>query len=994
MRSLLRISLPVSFFALCFSSSLIRAQLIPTTDGTQVYDAVNNITWIADFNLPASNRFGIPVCSGTNVGIQTCVNASGSMNYGAAAAWVAAMNAANYLGHNNWQLPTTPLLDNTCGKTGPNGQSFGFGCTAGALDTVYNNLGLKPPNTAVPIPANTAGPFSNVQPYLYWSQSVSSAGASSGNATFSFATGWQGANTLPNFLYLWPMIPGKLPGTPAATGTSLQVDPGGATVYDPVTNITWLANANLAATNAFGLPLCTSPTTPSLCVAQDGAMTWSSAVQYIANMNTATYLGQTNWQAPTISTTCPGYSCYGTDNPMGNLFYNQLGLVPGAAAVATPNIPLGPFKNLQPYLYWSCVGNTIQSACQSAGPAPNFEQSYSFGAGFQGTDLLANTLFVNAYFVGAPANLCFYSLSSGGQAFTATGGTGTFAIITSPTCTWTVSGLPTWVTLTSPASGTGNGTVTFEISPDMGADLTATLNIAGATYFLQLQSSTIPGLNYVGSMPHLAAEGGWVTTFTFVNKSTTTATTRTNFFSPTGGALQLPITLPQQPINSVLALYPQPIVVGVPLQTLLSGDFLPGAILASSLDQTIAPNAQFIMQAYGPAPTYLEGSAQLNATGTEGTGAAVDGFAIFHFSPNNQEAVVPMETRNAASYVLAFDNTSNVLTGVALENVSAQSVTIPFVFRDSTGAQMIPNSLVNPPAGGSGFFGPSSITLPPFGHTSFVLSTQFPLTSNIRGTVEFDTPTGGQISALGIRYTGGTLTTIPVLANVSNTGGLMAHLASGAGWQTTFALVNTGSTSASATLNFYADGGSPLFPGLSFPQTGTALATRTATYTQSIAPGASLWILASDPATSPLLTGSAQLTTSGQVSGYAIFRYNPNGQEAVVPIESRNASSYMVAFDNTGGTVTGLALSLSSAQNANVPVILRNDAGVQVGTSSISLNANGHTSFTVDAAHGYPAAANIRGTLEFATPAGAEISVLGIRSPPALTFTTLPALAK
>jgi fructose/tagatose bisphosphate aldolase len=143
-----------------------------------------------------------------------------------------------------------------------------------------------------------------------------------------------------------------------------------------------------------------------------------------------------------------------------------------------------------------------------------------------------------------------------------------------------------------------------------------------------------------------------------------------------------------------------------------------------------------------------------------------------------------------------------------------------------------------------------------------------------------------------------------------------------------------------------------------------------------------------------LLTGSAQLTTSGQVSGYAIFRYNPNGQEAVVPIESRNASSYMVAFDNTGGTVTGLALSLSSAQNANVPVILRNDAGVQVGTSSISLNANGHTSFTVDAAHGYPAAANIRGTLEFATPAGAEISVLGIRSPPALTFTTLPALAK
>ena len=390
-----------SALAVCTLSPLLAGDTLTlSTDGLTIYDATNNITWLADFNLPASNRFGLPVGIGGNVGVQTCITPSGTMNYGAASAWVAAMNAANYLSHSNWQLPTTPLLDNTCGKTGPNGQSFGFGCTLGALDTVYSSVGLKPPNTAVPIPANTFGPFSNVQPYLYWSQSVSSAGVSSGNATFSFATGWQGANTLPNLLYLWPMIPGRLPGTPAATGTGLQVNPGGATVYDPITNITWLANANLPATDSFGLPVCSSPTEPPVCVAQDGAMTWSSASQYIANMNTAKYVGQTNWQAPTISATCPGYGCRGADNPMGNLFYGQLGLIPGFAAVGTPNISVGPFHNLQPYLYWSCVGNAIQDACQSAGPAPNFEQSYSFGAGFQGTDLLANTLFVTAYFVG------------------------------------------------------------------------------------------------------------------------------------------------------------------------------------------------------------------------------------------------------------------------------------------------------------------------------------------------------------------------------------------------------------------------------------------------------------------------------------------------------------------------------------------------------------------------------------------------------------------
>ena len=389
----------VALAACALPRMLAGPALVPSADGLTAYDTVSNVTWLADANLAASNRFGLPVCNGSGSRAQTCLNASGSMNYQTAAAWVAGMNAANYLGHNNWQLPTTPLNDNHCGRTGPTGNSFGFGCTAGALASLYNALSLKSPNTAVPIPNNTAGPFSNLQPYLYWSGS-NGASASQGNATFSFATGWQGANTLPNFLYLLPTIPGKLPGTPPANGTGLQVNPGGQTVYDPMTNISWVANANLAATNAFGLPLCTTPTSPALCVAQDGAMTWNSASQFLANMNTAAYLSQTKWQAPTIDSGCPGFNCDGDANPMGNLFYDQLGLSQGMPAVATPNIAVGPLHNLQPYLYWSCVAAAIQDACETAGPADNFEESYSFGSGFQGTDVLGNNLYVTVYFVG------------------------------------------------------------------------------------------------------------------------------------------------------------------------------------------------------------------------------------------------------------------------------------------------------------------------------------------------------------------------------------------------------------------------------------------------------------------------------------------------------------------------------------------------------------------------------------------------------------------
>lgn len=374
-----------------------RAALILSPDGTTVYDTEKNITWLANVNLPAANRFTQPVCP--TAGNQPCVNASGSMRYTAAAAWVQAMNAANYLGHTNWQLPTTPSVDKTCPFTGPHGESFGFTCMGSALgDLYYSGLGLKSPNTAVPIPAETAGPFSNFQPYLYWSGS--SGVQAAGNATFSFNTGFQGANTTPNYLYVLPMIPGKLPGAPAAAGQGLQVSADKQTVYDPVTNITWLANANIAATTSFGIAPCKDQAAPKPCVNADGAMNLDSATQFIAAMNSTAYLGQRNWQLPPSDPTCPNYGCGGTRNPMGDLYYNQLGLSPGTPVVATPHISVGPFHDIQPYLYWACLAPSIQDACQSDGPAPGFEWSFSFGNGFQGTDILANDLYVTAYLVG------------------------------------------------------------------------------------------------------------------------------------------------------------------------------------------------------------------------------------------------------------------------------------------------------------------------------------------------------------------------------------------------------------------------------------------------------------------------------------------------------------------------------------------------------------------------------------------------------------------
>jgi hypothetical protein len=369
--------------------------LVPSADGQTVYDPNLNVTWLADANLAGKQTFGVPN-----------INKRGTMDYATALQWVAALNAADqgrgYLGHNNWQLPTAPVTDRSCARTGRNGESFGFHCSRSALGSLYYGpLGLREPDTAVRIPANTAGPFHDFQPYLYWSGSAA-ADPKQGFVSFSFDTGFQGANVTLNYLYVLPMIQGKLPGTPPATGQGLEVNPGGQTVYDPIAQVTWLANANLAAKQTFGVA----------GINPDGAMEHSTAVEWIAAMNAADhgrgYIGQTNWQLPETGppdSSCSmkgttGYNC--TGSAMGALFYEQLGLRRGESVVAVTDVKVGPFHDIQPYLYWACEAETATSPCQPNGPAEGFEWNFSFGNGFQGTNLLANDLYVIVYYPARP----------------------------------------------------------------------------------------------------------------------------------------------------------------------------------------------------------------------------------------------------------------------------------------------------------------------------------------------------------------------------------------------------------------------------------------------------------------------------------------------------------------------------------------------------------------------------------------------------------------
>ena len=150
--------------------------------------------------------------------------------------------------------------------------------------------------------------------------------------------------------------------------------------------------------------------------------------------------------------------------------------------------------------------------------------------------------------------------------------------------------------------------------------------------------------------------------------------------------------------------------------------------------------------------------------------------------------------------------------------------------------------------------------------------------------------------------------------------------------------------------------------------------------------------------TQDTVAASAQLTTTGNIGGFEIFRWISFGQEASVPLETRSPNRFVLVFDNTNGLTTGVAVSNLSVSQANIAVNLYEDTGAPLSPlpppSPISLPENGHISFLLPDSTRYPITANKRGIAEFVVPTGGKLSVIGLRAKSDGTLTTIPVLTK
>lgn len=229
---------------------------------------------------------------------------------------------------------------------------------------------------------------------------------------------------------------------------------------------------------------------------------------------------------------------------------------------------------------------------------------------------------------------------------------------------------------------------------------------------------------------------------------------------------------------------------------------------------------------------------------------------------------------------------------------------------------------------------------------------------------------------LGV-FVAGTPTTLRAPSTSFENGGSVPHLAAGGGWQTTFLLVNTGTTLASANLNFFDDNGSALSISLLYPQSGRSVTA--SSIAEQIPGGGSITVIASDGG--PAQEGYATFSTNGEAAALTVLRYNPTGQELGLPMETRNANSYLPAYDHSGEIRTYIGIANLAAIPISVPLTIRNENGTLLVNTTISLPASGHTAF--DLTDLYEITKGKEGIIEFDTPEFARISVIGLRTAPA-----------
>ncbi len=167
----------------------------------------------------------------------------------------------------------------------------------------------------------------------------------------------------------------------------------------------------------------------------------------------------------------------------------------------------------------------------------------------------------------------------------------------------------------------------------------------------------------------------------------------------------------------------------------------------------------------------------------------------------------------------------------------------------------------------------------------------------------------------------------------------ISDYAFGENWESTLTYINYSQQTVTCTTNFYGDNGAPL--GVPFAQ-GTVT-----TRTDVLAPGGSIHDQTTAPHTGTVVEGWAQAGCTGPVEASMLFRqFNAGVPIAEAGVNAETAPT--TDFVTFAQTATGVAYANpSTTQTATITFTAYNNAGVRLGSQSITLLPLAHSASNV-----------------------------------------------
>jgi large repetitive protein len=187
-----------------------------------------------------------------------------------------------------------------------------------------------------------------------------------------------------------------------------------------------------------------------------------SILSVASSTSTDVRSGFSNWGLTTVDVAAPGSSILSTfpGNNYGTISGTSMAS-PHAAGAAALLVGINP--NLSVASLKATLMNTVD-------PLPAFSTLVASGGRINVANALANQ------------TVCNFLLSQTSRNFPAAAASGSVTVTAQAACSWGAFSNANWITVTSLAGATGNGTVNFTVAQNSGGARSGTISIAGQTF--------------------------------------------------------------------------------------------------------------------------------------------------------------------------------------------------------------------------------------------------------------------------------------------------------------------------------------------------------------------------------------------------------------------------------------------------------------------------------------------------------------------------------